>query len=306
MRIIFMGTPDFAVPSFERLIQDGHEVCAVFCQPDKPKGRGHKMQCPPVKEAAGLCNIPVWQCPSLKNEEIQQQIRDMKPDLIVVAAYGKILPKAVLEIPPMGCINVHGSILPKYRGAAPIQRAVINGEKTTGVTIMYMGEGIDTGDMITVRETPIGEQETAGELFDRLKEIGADLLAETIKNMQAGKFTRTPQNAAEATHAPMLTKEEGKIDWTQPAQIIHNQIRGLNPWPSAFSIYEGKKMKIHRAEVLKLSGKPGAAEQIDGDFVVYCGSGALKLTEIQPENGKRMDGKSYLLGHPVKPDAFFN
>ncbi len=305
MRIIFMGTPDFAVPSFQKLVESGHEVCAVFCQPDKPKGRGHKMQFPPVKEAALLCDIQVCQSASLRKPEVQEQIRDMKPDVIVVAAYGKLLPKEILDIPPMGCINVHGSLLPKYRGAAPIQRAVLEGEKTTGVTIMYMAEGLDTGDIISMRETEIGAEETSGELFDRLKMIGAELLVETLQDIQEGKLARTPQNAEEATHAAMLSKEESEIDWRKSADEIHNQIRGLNPWPSAFSFYDDKKIKIHRAEVLSLHGESGKAEAVGGEFVVYCGSGALKLTEIQPENGKRMNGKSYLLGHPIDSNSYF-
>lgn len=306
MRIIFMGTPDFAVPSLEKLAESGHEICMVFCQPDKPKGRGHKLQYPPVKEAALSRGIPVCQALTLKDEAVQRQIRELQPDLIVVAAYGKILPKAVLAIPKFGCINVHGSLLPKYRGAAPIQRAVLNGEKTTGVTLIYMAQGIDTGDMIAARETAIGPEETAGELFDRLKVIGAELLAETLGNMPDGILPRTPQDEGQATYAPMLAKDEGLLDWTKPAGELHNQIRGLNPWPSAYTFYNGRKMKIHRAERLELNGESGAIEAMDGDFIVYCGSGALRLTEIQPENSKRMDGRSYLLGHPLHGTRHFD
>lgn len=305
MRIVFMGTPDFAVPSFEKLIEKGHEVCAVFCQPDKPKGRGHKLQIPPVKEAALQHNIPVFQVDSLRKPEIQQKLRDINPDVIVVAAYGKMLPKEVLEIPAFGCINVHGSLLPAYRGAAPIQRAVLNGDKVTGVTIMFMAEGMDTGDIISTKKTEIGEQETAGELFDRLKEIGADLLVETLENIQQGNFERIVQEEEVATYAPMLSKQESEIDWSKSAHEIHNQIRGLNPWPSAISFLDGKKIKIHRSEIVLEQGEAGKAKNINGDFIVYCGKHALKLIEIQPENGKRMNGKSYLLGHPLQPDSWF-
>lgn len=306
MKIIFMGTPDFAVPSLEILIKSKHEVCAVFCQPDKPKGRGKKMQFPPVKETALQADIPVFQPETLKNADVQAEINEMNADLIVVAAYGKILPKAVLDAPKLGCVNVHGSILPKYRGAAPIQRAVIDGEKSTGVTIMFMGEGLDTGDIISVSETEIQKAETAGELFDRLKVIGAELLIETLEKMEKGDFSRTPQDDTLATHAPMLKKSEGNIDWSKTSEEIYNQIRGLNPWPCAFSFLNGKKLKIYASEILNANGQAGTAAEINGDFIVYCGKGALKLTEIQAENAKRMSGKSYLLGHKLNEDSKFS
>lgn len=306
MKIIFMGTPDFAVPSLEALIKSKHEVCAVFCQPDKPKGRGKKMQFPPVKETALQANIPVFQPATLKNTEIQDEITQMNADLIVVAAYGKLLPKAVLDSPRLGCINVHGSILPKYRGAAPIQRAVINGEKTTGVTIMFMGEGLDTGDIISISETDINKNETAGELFDRLKIIGAELLTQTLDKMEKDDFTRTPQDDSLATYSPMLKKTEGNIDWSKSAEEICNQIRGLNPWPCAYSFLNGKKLKIYSSEILNENGEVGKVSQINGEFIVYCGQGALKLTEIQAENGKRMSGKSYLLGHKLDGENRFS
>ena len=305
MRVVFMGTPDFAVPSLQKLLDAGFEVCAVYTQPDKPKGRGHKLQAPPVKELALQHEIPVFQPTSLRKEEVQQELQSFQPDVIVVVAYGKILPKAVLDLPRLGCINVHGSLLPKYRGAAPIQWTVINGDGTGGVTTMFMGEGLDTGDMLLKAETPVGAEETAGQLFDRLKDLGADLLLETLEKLEQGTLTPIPQNEEDATHAPMLSKELSVIDWSKPARELHNLIRGLNPWPSAYSYLDGKKLKIHASRVVEGSGEAGKAFAKDGNLLVYCGEDALELTEIQTENGKRMDGKSYLLGHPLNKDSRF-
>ena len=305
MRVVFMGTPDFAVPSLQKLLDAGFEVCAVYTQPDKPKGRGHKLQAPPVKELALQHEIPVFQPTSLRKEEVQQELQSFQPDVIVVVAYGKILPKAVLDLPRLGCINVHGSLLPKYRGAAPIQWTVINGDGIGGVTTMFMGEGLDTGDMLLKAETPVGAEETAGQLFDRLKDLGADLLLETLEKLEQGTLTPIPQNEEDATHAPMLSKELSVIDWSKPARELHNLIRGLNPWPSAYSYLDGKKLKIHASRVVEGSGEAGKAFAKDGNLLVYCGEDALELTEIQTENGKRMDGKSYLLGHPLNKDSRF-
>ncbi len=305
MRVVFMGTPDFAVPSLQKLLDAGFEVCAVYTQPDKPKGRGHKLQAPPVKELALRHEIPVFQPASLRKEEVQQELQSFQPDVIVVVAYGKILPKAVLDLPRLGCINVHGSLLPKYRGAAPIQWTVINGDGTGGVTTMFMGEGLDTGDMLLKAETPVGAEETAGQLFDRLKDLGADLLLETLEKLERGKLTPVPQNEEDVTHAPMLSKELSVIDWSKPARELHDLIRGLNPWPSAYSYLDGKKLKIHASRVAEGSGEAGKAFSKDGNLLVYCGKDALELTEIQTENGKRMDGKSYLLGHPLNKDSRF-
>lgn len=303
MRVIFMGTPDFAVPSLQKLIDRGDYICAVFTQPDKPKGRGHKLQAPPVKELALQHNIPVYQPQTLRDETVQEQICGLAPEAIIVAAYGKLLPKAVLDTPKLGCINVHGSLLPKYRGAAPIQWSVINGDKTAGVTTMYMGEGMDTGDMLLKAETPVGEEETAGELFDRLMLLGAELLGETLDKLEKGELERVPQNEAEATHAPMLSKELSKIDWNRSAKEIHNLIRGLNPWPCAFSMLDGKRIKLLASRIVDGSGAAGTLTVINGDLAVFCGKGAILLTELQTENGKRMSGKEYLLGHPLKKDA---
>ena len=305
MRVIFMGTPDFAVPSLQALLDHGYEVCAVYTQPDKPKGRGHKLQPPPVKELALAREIPVLQPATLRSGEVQEEIRQWNADVIVVVAYGKILPKAVLDIPRLGCVNVHGSLLPKYRGAAPIQWTVLNGDKTAGVTTMFMGEGMDTGDMLLKTETAVGEEETSGQLFDRLKDLGADLLIQTLERLEQGTLTPIPQNEAEATRAPMLTKDLSLVDWTKPAQQVHDLIRGLNPWPSAVSYLDGKKLKLHASRVREGNGEPGKPFAQDGVLLVYCGEGALELTEIQTENGKRMDGKSYLLGHLLERDSRF-
>ena len=305
MRVVFIGTPDFAVPSLQILLDHGYEVCAVYTQPDKPKGRGHKLQPPPVKELALQHQIPVFQPATLRKEEVQAEIRSWNPDVIVVVAYGKLLPKAVLDAPKLGCVNVHGSMLPQYRGAAPIQWTVLNGDKVAGVTTMFMAEGMDTGDMLLKAETPVGEEETSGQLFDRLKDLGADLLLETLQGLEVGTLTPVPQDEAQATRAPMLSKELSQVDWTKSAQQVHDLIRGLNPWPSAVSYLDGRKLKLHASRVREGSGEPGKPFAQDGALWVYCGQGALELTEIQTENGKRMDGKSYLLGHPLQEGSHF-
>lgn len=299
MRIIFMGTPDFAVPSLQSLLDYGHEICAVFTQPDKPKGRGHKLQPPPVKELALQFGLSIHQPTTLRDESIQRQIKALAADAIVVVAYGKILPPEVLTASRLGCINVHGSLLPQYRGAAPIQWAVINGEKVTGVTTMFMAEGVDTGDMLLKVETPIEPEETAGELFDRLKKIGAELLIETLSQLERGELKGMPQDDAQATLAPMLKKEMSSIDWHKPAKWIHDLIRGLNPWPCAVAVLAGKRVKLLTSQVVPGEGVPGTAQNIDGDLVVACGQDMLKITELQTENGKRMSGRNYLLGHPL-------
>lgn len=303
MRIIFMGTPDFAVPSLQALLDRRDEVCAVFTQPDKPKGRGHKLMPPPVKELALQHSLPVYQPATLRDEGVQAQIRALAPEAIVVVAYGKILPQAVLDVPPLGCVNVHGSLLPKYRGAAPIQWAVINGEEATGVTTMFMGAGVDTGDMLLRRETAIGPEETAGQLFDRLKDMGAQLLAETLSGLEKGELRPIPQNHEEATLAPMLQKELSQIDWTRPAGDIHNLIRGLNPWPCAVAVLEGRRLKLLGSRVAEASGEPGEARCENGELLVCCGEKSLVIIELQTPEGKRMSGKSYLLGHPLGAGA---
>lgn len=306
MRIIFMGTPDFAVPSLQKLLEAGHQVCAVYTQPDKPKGRGHKLLPPPVKELALERGIPVFQPGTLKNQAAQEEIRAMAADVIVVVAYGKLLPKAVLDAPRLGCVNVHGSLLPKYRGAAPIQWTVLNGDKTAGVTTMFMAEAMDAGDILLTAETPVGEEETSGELFDRLKDLGADLLIDTLDKLEQGALTPVLQDEAQATRAPMLSKELSLIDWAKPARQVHDLIRGLNPWPCAVTYLDGKRLKLYASRVREGSGEPGLAFTRDGALLAYCGEGALELVELQTENGKRMDGASYLLGHPLEEGARFS
>lgn len=300
MRIVFMGTPDFAVPSLEALLRRGHEIAAVYTQPDKPKGRGHKLLPPPVKVLALEHNIPVCQPTTLRNAEAVETLRAFEPELIVVAAYGKILPPDVLTIPPRGCINVHGSLLPQYRGAAPIQWAVLNGDKISGVTIQRIAEGVDTGDILAKAQTEIDEDETSGELFDRLMMLGAELLIDTIDKLDT--LTPEPQDEALATHAPMLQKEMGAVDWAKPASEVHNLVRGLNPWPAAHLTLDGKRMKLWRTKIVKVNGLPGVLTVLDGEMTVYCGSDAVQLLEIQPENGKRMRGSDYLRGHPLTGD----
>jgi methionyl-tRNA formyltransferase len=302
MKIVFMGTPDFAVPCLRRLLDDGQEVIGVYTQPDKPKGRGHKLAPSPVKEEALLRGIPVFQPRSMRTGEAAEQLRGLNPELLVVVAYGKILPQEILDIPPYGCINVHASLLPKYRGAGPIQWSILRGESETGVTTMQMDAGIDTGDMLLSRATPIGENETAEELSARLSALGADLLAETLIQLEAGQLHPQKQDEAAATHAPMLDKGLSKLDFARPAVQLHNQIRGLSPWPGAECLYQKKRLKIYRSEIVHTNtvGQPG--EILAGkDFVVACGEGALRLVEVQYEGSKRMPGADFLRGRRPNP-----
>lgn len=305
MRVIFMGTPDFAVPSLQALLDRGDDICAVFTQPDKPKGRGHKLQPPPVKELALRHSLPVLQPDTLRDEAVQESIAELEPDAIIVVAYGKLLPPKVLSVPRLGCINVHGSLLPKYRGAAPIQWAVINGEKTAGVTTMFMAEGMDTGDMLLKSETEVGPEETSGELFDRLKLLGAKLLTETLDKLEQGELKAIPQDGTQATLAPLLKKEMSALDWSEPAQRIHDRIRGLNPWPCAAAVLDGKRIKLLASQVIEGEGIPGTAYNLDGELAAACGRGMLRITELQADTGKRMSGKDYLLGHSLKEGARF-
>lgn len=300
MRIVFMGTPDFAVPCLEALFAEpDFTVCGVFTQPDKPVGRKQVLTPPPVKTLAIEHGIPVYQPETLRHGDAAETIAALQPDVIVVAAYGKILPKTVLELPPMGCVNVHGSLLPKYRGAAPIQWSVINGDAVSGVTTMQMAEGIDTGDMLLREETEIRPDETGGSLFDRLSRMGARLLVRTLRGLAAGEICPVPQEEAAASYAPMLKKETAEIRWDRPAREIDCLVRGLNPWPVAWTRIYGKRLKVYGAAVRADAGPCGMAEEKDGAFLVYCGEGALELTELQAENGKRMSGTDYLRGHPL-------
>lgn len=299
MKIVFMGTPEFAEASLQKLLETDHQIVGVFTQPDKPKGRGYKLVAPPVKELALAHDIPVFQPQKMRDGTALEILQELQPDLIAVVAYGKILPKEILELPRYGCINVHGSLLPKYRGAGPIQWSVINGESVTGVTTMYMGEGLDTGDMILKKETPIGENETYGELHDRLKEIGAQALVETIELIEQGKAPREVQDDSLSSYAPMLDKQIARLDFTKDAQTLHNLIRGLSPWPVAHTTVDGKLLKVHRAVLADGKGQPG--EVIDSKkFIVACKEGALELLEVQLEGGKRMKGEDFLRGRKPK------
>ena len=302
MRIVFLGTPEFAVASLRRLVEEGFSLCGVFTQPDKPKNRGHKMAFSPVKEYALSQSLPVYQ--PVKIREAVEQMRALEPELIVTAAYGQILPEEILSLPRYGAINVHASLLPKYRGAAPINWAILDGETETGVTIMHMAKALDAGDMILQKRTPIGPEENAGQLTERLAEIGAEALAEAVELLQSGSAPRTPQNEAESTYASMLSRELSPLDWSRPAHALHCQVRGLIPWPCASTeAIHGIPMKIYAAE------EPGTTTQAAPGAVVAagktgidiaCGDGkVLRITELQAQGGKRMSAAAYLLGHPI-------
>lgn len=300
MRIVFMGTPDFAVPSLQALIDAGHDVCAVYTQPDKPQGRKQILTAPPVKTLALEHDIPVFQPNTLKNEDEQARLRELAPEVIIVVAYGKLLPKAVLDIPPHGCINVHGSLLPRWRGAAPIQWAVIAGDEMAGVTTMQMAEGLDTGDMLLTYETKVGEKETAGELFDRLAQSGAELLTQTLVKLD--EITPRPQDDAQSCYAHMLDKQMAVIDWSKSAHEIDCLIRGLNPWPIALTALSGERLKVFAAEKAAGNGEAGTVLEADPKkgLTVACGEGALRLTEIQLVGGKRMKATDFLRGHAIE------
>lgn len=305
MRMVFMGTPDFAVSSLERLIADGHDIVGVFTQPDKPQGRKMKLTPPPVKQLALTHNIPVFQPDTFKNESQLALLQELDPEVIVVVAYGKLLPGYVLDLPKYGCINVHGSLLPKYRGAAPVQWMVLNGETTAGVTTMYMDRGLDTGDILLVSETGVGENETAGELFDRLAAMGADLISETINRLPEG-IERKPQDDSQSTYVSVLDKRMSVVDWSKSAQEVHNLIRGLDPWPVAVTTRGEVRLKLFQS---RLTGKAtslpaGSVTEADpkkGLFVA-CGDGqVLQITEIQMVGKKRMSAGDYLRGHGIEP-----
>ena len=300
MNIVFMGTPDFAVPCLQKLLDAGYPVTGVFTQPDKPKGRGYKLVPPPVKELAVAHQIPVFQPTSLRNDESFEMIKNCAPDLIVVVAYGKILPKRVLELPRYGCINVHASLLPKYRGAGPIQWAILNGESETGITTMFMGEGLDTGDMLEQVKTPIGENETADELYTRLSKMGAETLLVTLQKLEADALLRTQQDDSLSCYAPILDKSLCPLDFNKTAREIHNQIRGLSSWPAATTTYKGKRLKVYESRLVTQSGEPG--EILDSKrFIVACKEGAVELVSVQYEGGRRMAGDVFLRGRPPVP-----
>ena len=297
-----MGTPDFAVASLRRLVEDGHEVVGVFTQPDKPKNRGMKLTFSPVKEYALTQDLPVYQPLKMRDGEALGILRELAPELIVVAAYGKILPQEILDLPQYGCINVHSSLLPKYRGAAPINWAILNGERITGVSIMYMAEELDAGDVILTAKTPIDPEEDLPSLWDRLAKVGAEALAEALPLLAAGTAPRTPQDSTQATFAPMLSRELSPIDWTKPMAAIRNQVRGLIPWPCATAELAGQRFKIYKTAVGTATDKtPGMLLSAGKKGIeVACGDGqSLWITELQAEGGKRMSAAAYLLGHPM-------
>lgn len=295
MNIVFMGTPDFAVPCLQALLDAGYPVTGVFTQPDKPKGRGYQLTPPPVKELALKYNLPVFQPKSMRDGEALEILKQCQPDLIIVVAYGKILPKEILDFPRLGCINVHGSLLPKYRGAGPVQWSIIKGEKVTGVTTMYMAEGVDTGDMLESASLEIGENETAEELMERLSHLGAELLISTVKKAEEGTLQPIPQDETLATHAPMLDKEMACLDFSKPAEEVHNLIRGLSSWPCAYTTYQGKRLKVYRSKLADQSGEPGKLLDTKR-FIVACGTGSVELETVQYEGGKRMAGADFLRG----------
>ena len=286
MRAVFMGTPDFAVPCLERIISDGHDVAAVFCQPDRPKGRGYNLVPPQVKESAVLRGIPVHQPISLKDHGISALLRRLAPDIIIVVAYGRILPSEILNLAPLGCINIHASLLPKLRGAAPIQWSIINGDDKTGITVMKMDKGLDTGDIILARETPIYPQETSGELFTRLSALGADCLSQAIDLLGRGEASFTPQDDSESTYAPMIEKSLGNIDFRRSAAEIVNLVRGLNPSPGAYTFIGERRIKVLRA---------AATNNCDG-LVFPCADGYVELVIVQPEGKKPMEGCAFMRG----------
>lgn len=304
MKIVFMGTPDLSVPALNALVEGGHEVAAVVTQPDKPKGRGKSLQMTPVKERALELGIPVFTPEKVrKNEDFLQQMREIDPDVAVVIAYGQILDKPILTLPRYGCVNIHASLLPKYRGAAPIQWAVIDGEKVSGVTTMQMDEGLDTGDMLDRIEIPLAADETGGSLFDKVAEAGGKLILKTLKKIEDGTAVAVPQTG-ESNYVGIISKSMGKIDWNKSAEAIERLIRGLNPWPSAYTVLDGKTLKLWRAEVGETirDGQPGQIVDVTKDsFTVCCGEGSLIIRELQLEGKKRMETDAFLRGYTVAP-----
>lgn len=317
MRVVFMGTPDFSVGALESLIEAGHQVAAVVTQPDKPKGRGKEVQMTPVKMCAQKHGIPVFQPVKIREPEAVETLRGYQADIFVVAAFGQILTEEILGMPRYGCVNIHASLLPRYRGAGPIQWAIINGEKITGVTIMQMDKGIDTGDMLLKTEVPIACDETADTLHDKLAAAGARLIVEALAKIEAGDVTPVRQNDADSCYAKMLHKSMGKIDWQMEAEKLDCLIRGLISWPGASTVYRGKNLKIWQEEVASAeematgagfmdSATPGTVIRVDRDaFYVQTGQGVLKILAVQPEGKKRMAVKDFLLGYPVKPGDIF-
>lgn len=296
-----MGTPDIAATCLKKILADGFDVVGVYTQPDRPKGRGMKLVASPVKEVAVAAGIPVFQPENFREEETVEQLRALQPDICAVVAYGRILPQKVLDVPKYGCINIHASLLPQYRGSAPYQWAVLDGLTETGVTAMYLTREMDAGDIIDVSKTPIGENETAGELLDHLAVLGAELLSRTLTRFERGKVPATPQDAAGVSYAPMLDKSMCPIDWTKTAQQVHNHVRGLHPWPVATMELQGKTFKVHATRVVEGSGKPGEILSLTKTGLrIACGEGAVEIISLQAEGGKRMAAPDYFRGHPLE------
>jgi methionyl-tRNA formyltransferase len=305
MRIVFFGTPTFAIPLLHALLQSGEEVVAIVTQPDKRKGRGHVFTPPPVKEFSLDKGIKILQPLNIRDITFLNELSNLRPDIIVVVAYGKILPKDILKLPPHGCINVHASLLPKYRGATPIQWAIINGEKKTGITIMLMDEGLDTGDILFQEETEISDDDNAETLSKKLSELGASLLIETIKKIKDGSIKPVPQ-VERPTFAPPLKKEDGRIDWSKSARDIFNFVRGMYPWPCAYCYLNKERIKITKVKVLEGTGKPARIEKVENDIVVGTGKGLISIIELQPEGKKLMTAKAFIQGRRLKEGNFFD
>jgi methionyl-tRNA formyltransferase len=300
-----MGTPQFAVPTLEHLVASGHQVMAVFTQPDRPKGRGQQLAFSPVKQAALERGLEVHQPQRIRRPEIVEQLRSMRSDAMVVVGYGQIIPQSIIDLPPLGIINVHASLLPKYRGAAPIQWAIANGESTTGVTTMRIDAGLDTGDMLLKAETGIGEDETAVELAARLAPMGAELLGETLRGLESGTIVAEKQDDSAATYAPILKKEDGLVDWTRPAQVIHNRARGFTPWPGAYTQFRGQVLHLAKTRVgtEAAQGEPGTIFDVRRRLFVSCGDGtSLELIDVQLEGRKKMDAGAFLNGQRLRPE----
>lgn len=304
MNIVFMGTPDFAVKSLERVISDGHTVSAVYTKADAPKGRKMELTPSDVKVCALKHGLTVYSPTSLKSDEEVNRLKSFNPDLIVVVAYGKLLPKSVLDIPKYGCVNVHGSILPRWRGAAPIQWTVLSGDEYGGVTTMFMNEGLDTGDILFTQRVRVGENETSGELFDRLCNDGAELLSKTIEVLESGSIKPVPQNNNEATYAPMLNKKQGEINWNKTAREIHNTVRGLSPWPGTSTLLSGKRVKILETRLSSLEGIPGTVLSIK-PLTVACSEGAVVIKKLQLEGKRAMTDEDFLKGHKIEIGTVF-
>ena len=301
MRVVFMGTPDIAATCLTKILDDGFEVVGVYTQPDRPKGRGMKMVYSPVKEVAIAKGIPVFQPENFREDAVVEELAALQPDVCAVVAYGRILPQRVLDIPGKGCINIHASVLPQYRGSAPYQWAVLDGLKETGVSAQYMALKMDAGDIIGVAKTPIGENETAGELLDRLAVLGADLLSETLKKVECGEAVAMPQDESQVTFAPMLDKAMCPIDWNKTAQQVHDQVRGLNPWPTATATIGGTFFKIHSTVIVDGKGQPSEILGLTKTGLqIACGQGAVEIRVLQAEGGKRMAAPDYFRGHPLE------